>query len=26
MTSLIDGLGFDVVTVTPASARRIARA
>jgi ribonuclease VapC len=23
---LIDGLGFDVVTVTPASARRIARA
>jgi ribonuclease VapC len=26
MTSLIDGLGFDVVTVTPASARRIAMA
>jgi len=26
MTSLIDGLGFDVVTVTPASARRIAKA
>jgi ribonuclease VapC len=24
--SLIDGLGFEVVTVTPASARRIARA
>ena len=26
MTSLIDGLGFDVVAVTPASARRVARA
>jgi ribonuclease VapC len=26
MASLIDGLGFEVVTVTPASARRIARA
>ena len=26
MTSLIDGLGFEVVTVTPASARRIAQA
>jgi ribonuclease VapC len=26
MTSLIDDLGFDVVTVTPASARRIAQA
>jgi ribonuclease VapC len=25
-TSLIDGLGFEVVTVTPASARRIAQA
>ena len=25
MTSLIDDLGFDVVTVTPASARRIAQ-
>ena len=26
VASLIDGLGFEVVTVTPASARRIARA
>jgi len=26
VASLIDGLGFDVVTVTPASARRIAQA
>jgi ribonuclease VapC len=26
MTSLIDGLGFEIVTVTPASARRIAQA
>jgi ribonuclease VapC len=26
MTSLIDGLGFDIVAVTPASARRIALA
>ena len=26
MTSLIDGLGFDVITVTAASARRIAKA
>ena len=26
MASLIDGLGFEVVTVTPASARRIAEA
>src|SRR5208282_2608825 len=26
MVSLIDGLGFEVVTVTPASARRIAQA
>jgi ribonuclease VapC len=26
VTSLIDGPGFEVVTVTPASARRIARA
>ncbi len=26
MTSLIDGLGFEVVTVTPASARRAAQA
>jgi ribonuclease VapC len=26
MASLIDGLGFDVVTVTPASAQRIAQA
>jgi ribonuclease VapC len=26
MTSLVDDLGFDVVTVTPASARRIAQA
>jgi len=26
VTSLIDGLGFEVVTVTPASARRIAQA
>jgi ribonuclease VapC len=26
MSSIIDGLGFDVVTVTPASARRIAKA
>lgn len=26
VVSLIDGLGFEVVTVTPASARRIARA
>ncbi len=26
MTSLIDGLGFEVVTVTPASARRTAQA
>jgi ribonuclease VapC len=26
MTSLIDGLGFEIVTVTPASARRVAQA
>jgi len=26
MTSLIDGLGFEIVTVTPVSARRIAQA
>jgi len=26
VASLIDGLGFEVVTITPASARRIARA
>jgi ribonuclease VapC len=26
MTSLIDGLGFDVITLTPASVRRIAKA
>lgn len=26
MTSIIDGLGFDVVPVTPAAARRVARA
>ena len=26
MTSLIDGLGFEIVTVTPVSARRIAHA
>lgn len=26
MTSLIDGLGFEVVTITPAAARRIAEA
>jgi ribonuclease VapC len=26
MASLIDGLGFEIVTVTPASARRIAQA
>jgi ribonuclease VapC len=26
LASLIDGLGFEIVTVTPASARRIARA
>jgi ribonuclease VapC len=26
MTQLIDGLGFDIMTVTPASARRIASA
>ena len=26
MTTLIDGLGFDVVTITPAAARRIAEA
>jgi ribonuclease VapC len=26
MTRLIDGLGFEVVTITPASARRIAQA
>jgi ribonuclease VapC len=26
MTSLIDGLGFDIVTITPAAARRIADA
>jgi len=26
MTSLIDGLGFEIVTVTPACARRIAQA
>jgi predicted nucleic acid-binding protein len=26
MTSLIDGLGFDIVTITPAAARRIAAA
>jgi ribonuclease VapC len=25
MTSLIDGLGFDIVTLTPASARRVAQ-
>ena len=26
MTSLIDGLGFEIVTITPAAARRIAEA